>query len=91
MGSRRHPPLTVSEVEAILRSLGFTCTRHLGSSHAQWELAASGPRKRSLVTVDTAVREFWEEIIKSMIRQSGFTREQFYGATKGTAKKIGLR
>jgi hypothetical protein len=32
--------------------------------------------------------EFDDRLIKIMISQSGFTREEFYGATKSTAKKI---
>jgi hypothetical protein len=32
--------------------------------------------------------DFEEKTIKRMISQSGFTRQQFYGATPKTAKKI---
>jgi hypothetical protein len=32
-------------------------------------------------------REFDDYLIKNMIRQSGMTREKFYGATKRTAQK----
>ncbi len=42
---------------------------------------------RQLVTVDN-YSEFDETLIKIMISQSGFTREQFYGATKKTGRKI---
>jgi len=38
--------------------------------------------------VDVNEDVFDEYLIKSMIRQSGRTREQFYGATKKTGKKI---
>jgi len=44
-----------------------------------------------LVTVDTKHDTFDVAILKSMIRQSGFDRVAFYGATKGTARKIGKR
>ncbi len=87
MGRRRYPPLTPSDVVAILRALGFQFKRQDGS-HAQYERAAEGTKPRAIVTVDMSVREFWEEIIKSMVRQSGFSREEFYGATKSSAKKI---
>ena len=87
MGKRRYPPLTPSEVVAVLKSLGFAFKRQDGS-HAHYERAADKERRRALVTVDASVDEFWEELMKSMIRQSGFSREEFYGATKGTAKKI---
>jgi predicted RNA binding protein YcfA (HicA-like mRNA interferase family) len=90
MGSRRYPSLTPSEVIAILRELNFYPKRQDGS-HAQWERLAEGSRTRALVTVDVAESDFSEPLMKSMIRQSGFTREEFYGATKKTAKKIGGR
>ncbi len=90
MGERRYPPLTPAEVVAILRALGFTLLRQVGS-HAQWERPSSAGRLRALVTVDMSVRDFWPELIKSMIRQAGSTREEFYGATKATARKIGRK
>lgn len=88
MGAR-YPSLTPSEVESILQALGFHFKRQDGS-HAQWERLAEGLRQRAIVTVDRAEKEFLDYLMKSMIRQSGFTREQFYGATKKTAKKIGI-
>lgn len=87
MGSRRYPPLTPSEVVAVVTSLGFTFKRQAGS-HAHYERPASGEKTRAVVAIDMSVSEFWEEAIKSMIRQSQHTREEFYGATKRTAKKI---
>lgn len=89
MGAR-YPSLTPSEVESILQELGFQFKRQDGS-HAQWQRPAEGSRQRAIVTVDKSEREFLDYLMKSMIRQSGFTREEFYGATKKTAKKIGIR
>ena len=43
---------------------------------------------RRLVTVDASVSSFGIDLMKSMIRQSGYARETFYGATKKTKKKI---
>jgi len=34
------------------------------------------------------VSVFFDDLIKSMIRQSNHSREQFYRATKSTAKRI---
>lgn len=59
MGQRSYPPLKPREVLAILRSLGFSFKRQDGS-HAQYERAADGTRRRSVVTVDMAIREFGE-------------------------------
>lgn len=68
MGQRKYPPLTQSEVVAILKSLGFTLARE-ESSHAHYLGLASGDFPRSIVTVDTGYREFDESRIKTMIRQ----------------------
>ena len=59
---RQYPPLTVDEVRAILRALGFAPARQTGS-HERW---AHGRRAR-LVTVDVAVREFGMTLLKRMI------------------------
>jgi predicted RNA binding protein YcfA (HicA-like mRNA interferase family) len=87
MGQRRYPPLTPSEVVSILQALGFTKKRQVGS-HAHYERLATDGKERCLVTVDMAVSVFWPELIKSMINQSGHTREEFYRATPKTSKKI---
>ena len=89
MGQRKYPPLTASEITSILTSLGFTKDR-TASSHAQYECGAEPGYPRSIVTVDTNYREFDEKRIKTMIRQSNRTREMFYGATKGTARKASV-
>jgi predicted RNA binding protein YcfA (HicA-like mRNA interferase family) len=89
MGQRRYPPLTGSEVTAILLALGFTKAR-TESSHEQYECAAGGGYPRSIVTLDTNYRDFDETRIKTMIRQSNRSREMFYGATKGTARKASV-
>lgn len=87
MGRRKYPPLTPNEVVSILQSLGFNLKRKTGS-HFHYERPADSEKPRALVTVDMSVSEFWEELIKNMIRQSRFSREEFYRATKKTAKKI---
>jgi predicted RNA binding protein YcfA (HicA-like mRNA interferase family) len=87
VGKRKYPPLTPGEVIAIVQALGFVFDRKCGS-HAQYELSGTTERQRRVVTVDTKVHNFDEYLIKSMIRQSGRTREEFYGATKATGKKI---
>jgi predicted RNA binding protein YcfA (HicA-like mRNA interferase family) len=60
--------------------------KHFVGSHAQYESVRDG--KSYKVTVKTNVDEFNDFLMKSMIRQSGLTREDFYSATKSTAKKI---
>lgn len=87
MGQRKYPPLKYREVTAILTALGFKAVRQQGTSHAQWERPADAEHPRAIVTVDY-YDEFEQKLIKIMISQSTFNREQFYGATPVTAKKI---
>jgi predicted RNA binding protein YcfA (HicA-like mRNA interferase family) len=87
MGKRKYPPLSPSEVTAILQALGFQLKRQRGS-HQHYEGLAEDATTRAIVTVDLSVDEFWEDLMKSMVRQSGWSRERFYGATKKTGKKI---
>jgi predicted RNA binding protein YcfA (HicA-like mRNA interferase family) len=91
MGKRRFPPLKRAQVIAILTNLGFTAVRH--GDHECWERQANpslalGPtNQRRLVPVGD-YDEFDQTLLKRMIRETGFTRDQFYGACKDTAKKI---
>jgi len=90
MGQRKYPPLTPSEVEAIATSLGFAHKNQVGS-HRSYERLASNGRPRAIITIDMGEDDFNEFLIKSMIHQSTFTREQFYGATKRTASKASVK
>lgn len=88
MGTRKYPPLKQSEMVAIFKALGFRLVR--SGDHPCYERKADALRARKVVPVDD-YDEFDETLIKSMISQSGFNREEFYGATKNTAKKINVR
>jgi len=90
MGKRSTPPLTPSEVVAIVKTLGFSLKGQEGS-HAQYEKGAEGGRPRSVVTVDLGKREFDDFLMKSMIRQSNHSVAEFYGATKRSAKKASVK
>jgi predicted RNA binding protein YcfA (HicA-like mRNA interferase family) len=71
------PLLKPAEVCRNLQALGFKFKRQDGS-HAQYERPADGTRKRCVVTVDMGKRNgFSLELMKSMIRQSGFSRDEF--------------
>ena len=90
MGKRSYPPLTPGEIETILKNLGFALKRQEGS-HEQWFRPADGKRIAALVTLDRAYREIGDiKLLRNMIRQSTFSRDQFYGASKGTARKAGV-
>jgi hypothetical protein len=87
MGTRKFPPLKQAEMVSIFISLGFVLDR--SNKHPVYERAADKKRPRAVVPVDD-YDEFDETLIKSMISQSGFSREEFYGATKTTAKKVNI-
>jgi len=84
---KKHPPLTPAEVVAILLARGFVLHRTRGS-HAHYRGIIKGVK--CLVTVDMRYKEFDVERIKDMMQQANLTREEFYGSTKRTAKKINL-
>jgi predicted RNA binding protein YcfA (HicA-like mRNA interferase family) len=90
MGKRKYPPLTPSEVIAILGALGFSEKNRVGD-HRQYEREADGARPRSIVTVDMGQKDFDDFLLSSMVRQSNFSRDEFYGATKRTARRASVR
>ena len=89
MGQRKYPPLTPSEVKSIVISLGFKYRRTQGD-HAHYEREATGKYPRSIVTVDEHYPQFDDDLIKKMIGQSKHSRDEFYGATKSTARKASV-
>jgi predicted RNA binding protein YcfA (HicA-like mRNA interferase family) len=87
MSRKKYPPLRPSDVVSILKALGFVFKRQDGTAHAHWELLRCPRGQRRLVSVDMAYAEFDDFLMKNMIDQSGFSRDQFYGATKRSARK----
>jgi predicted RNA binding protein YcfA (HicA-like mRNA interferase family) len=83
---KKYPPLSDNEVLAILGALRFGYS-HSKGGHDFYK--ATHSNKEWTVTVDTKYSPFDEFLLKSMIAQSGYDRETFYGATKKTRKKIG--
>ncbi len=77
MGKRGTPPLDPDEVIGILEALGFRFDRQKGS-HAQYKRPATKDRSAAVVTVDMHHRSFDDELMKNMIRQSTFNRNEFY-------------
>jgi len=84
---KKYPPLTDGEVVAILNALGFRYS-HSSGGHDFYKKVHSG--KPHTVTVDPKYSPFTDFLLKSIISQSGYSRERFYAATKKTAKKIGV-
>ena len=89
MGKRSYPPLTPDEVIQILTALGFTKRGQTGS-HAQYVRMGDAKRKTALVSVDVHYKEFDDNLMHLMVRESGFDRKQFYGATKHTARRASV-
>jgi predicted RNA binding protein YcfA (HicA-like mRNA interferase family) len=83
--SKTYPVLKRREVLDILKALGFeeVCCE---GSHCKYQ-AMIGGIKRS-VTVDRAINDFDDFLLRSMVRQAGVSRQEFYGATKATKLKI---
>lgn len=84
---KQYPPLTPKQVIEILISRGFTRIRH--GNHEDYVGIIKGISR--IVPVKTNVDTFDAFLIKSMISQSGLIREEFYGSTKTTAVKIGIK
>lgn len=85
---KKYPPLTYQEVIAILKVRGFFLKDQEGS-HEQYDNIVKSKKRK--VTVDKNDSPYNDFIIKSMIQQSGLSREEFYTAIKSTAKKINLK
>lgn len=73
-----YPLLNRTQVEKILKELGFNPKVTRGS-HTQWEGHTKGQRR--LVTVrklKSAKELYGPQLMNSMIRQSGLSKEEFY-------------
>lgn len=77
-----YKPLKYRDVVKILKNLGFKQNIGTGSSHQTWTMMREDkPFAVTLAFHGTNI-EFRPGTQGSIIRQSGFTREQFYGALK---------
>ena len=76
---RKYRPLTCKEVKRILSSLGFECQRQKGS-HEHWTAFALGQAR--LVTVDCPKQPFIAPLLNRMVRQSGYSIDEWYEQLK---------
>lgn len=74
MGFKRRQ-LNCRDVKTILKSLGFKFDRQRGS-HEQWKCFVEGELR--LVTVDCPKAPFGDGLIKAMVRQSGYSIDEWY-------------
>jgi predicted RNA binding protein YcfA (HicA-like mRNA interferase family) len=73
---KRKPPLTCKQVKKGLKKLGFEARPQKGTSHEHWIKDVDG--KRFKVTVDCPKAPFSKELIASMARQAGVSKNRFY-------------
>jgi predicted RNA binding protein YcfA (HicA-like mRNA interferase family) len=79
---KKYPTLKPNEIIQCLKALGFVYTKSQGD-HDYYE---KGER---IVQVDMGEKGgFATPGMQIIINNTGYSREQFYGATKKTAKKI---
>ena len=74
--STHHPPLTCAEFKAILSKLGFKArAMRSGTSHEDW---VKDDGRFYKVTVDCPKAPFTQDLISSMAKQAGVTKQQIY-------------
>ncbi|WP_395117761.1 type II toxin-antitoxin system HicA family toxin [Rhodanobacter sp. FW102-FHT14D06] len=76
----RKPQLDCSDVKRLLKLLGFSLSRQVGS-HEHFQMVARG-RMRT-VTVDCPKAPFGPYLVKSMASQAGLSKREFYAANAG--------
>jgi hypothetical protein len=82
---KRYPPLTAEEIEDCLLALGFDHDR--SNDHPVLVNDAT----HCTVPIDRKWQPAPSSLVKHIIHeQAKVSRETFYGATRRTAKKIGL-
>jgi predicted RNA binding protein YcfA (HicA-like mRNA interferase family) len=72
--------LTCKDVKTILAAFGFECCRQKGS-HEHWKGFVNGQAK--LVTVDCPKAPFSSYLMASMVRQSGYSIDEWYRKLDG--------
>ncbi|MDO8429220.1 MAG: type II toxin-antitoxin system HicA family toxin [Candidatus Daviesbacteria bacterium] len=78
----RFKALKYREVTTILNNLGFIQESGTGSSHQTWTLKRNNKSYAVTVAFHGTNLEFRPGTLGSMIRQSGFSKEEFYQALK---------
>lgn len=78
----RFKPLKYREVVKILGNLGFTPQPTKATSHETWFCERSGKKYAVTIFFHGSNMEFRDKTLASIIRQSGFSKEEFYQALK---------
>lgn len=69
------PSLSSREIEKILKKNSFVFTHQKGS-HQYWTGFINGKKRRATLLANQ--KDFCQDTMKSIIRQSGLTEEEFY-------------
>ncbi len=75
-------PLKYREIVIILKNLGFIQESGTGSSHQTWVLRRNDISYAVTVAFHGTNQEFRPGTLSSMIRQSGYSKAEFYKALK---------
>lgn len=78
----KYRPLKYRDVVKILSNLGFSPQYTKASSHQTWTLKKGDKKFAVTVFFHGSNIEFKRGTLGSIIRQSGFTKEDFYNALK---------
>lgn len=75
-------PLKYRDVVIILKNLGFVQKGGTGSSHQTWVLIRNNVNYAVTVAFHGTNQEFRTGTLSSIIRQSGFSKKEFYQALR---------
>ena len=78
----KYKPLKYRDVVKILSNLGFIPQNTKSTSHQTWTLKRENKSFAVTVFFHGSNTEFKRGTLNSIIRQSGFTKEEFYNALK---------
>ena len=78
----KYKPLKYRDIITALKNLGFKQEVGTGSSHQTWVLVKNNINYAVTVAFHGGNKEFKPKTKDSMIRQSGFSKDDFYSALK---------
>lgn len=82
----KYNPLNYKKVVKILKNLGFSQDVSGSTSHQTWVLKKGNKFYAVTLSFHGYNEEFKRGTLSSIIRQSGFTKGQFYNALKKRVK-----
>ena len=78
----KYKPLKYRDVVKILNNLGFKSEPGRGTSHQTWTIQRGGKSFAVTVFFHGSNLEFKRGTLNSIIRQSGFSKDELYKALK---------